>query len=87
MHLFFEVVLRGSPNLHEAEALGCGFAIKLVLLCISYYILFCFYFRCTVPMRDKEGKQDYRYFFFNRLNISRTENLLNFSNVANVIRM
>lgn len=23
-----------------------------------------FYFRCTVPMRDKEGKQDYRYFFF-----------------------
>lgn len=69
MPLFFEVVLRGSPNLHEAEVLVCVFAIKLILWCTSYHILFCFYFRCTVPMRDKEGKQDYRY-FFNRLNIS-----------------
>lgn len=44
-----------------------------------------FYFRCTVPMRDKEGKQDYRYFFFlNEVTFSRTENLLHISYVVSV---
>lgn len=44
-----------------------------------------FYFRCTVPMRDKEGKQDYRYFFFlNEVTFSRTENLLHISYAVSV---
>lgn len=35
-------------------------------------------------MRDKEGKQDYRYFFLNKVTFSGTENLLNILSVVSV---
>lgn len=51
------------PDLHE-QGLCFIFLLGIQWCTTSHISSVLFYFRCTVPMRDKEGKQDYRYFFF-----------------------